>query len=190
MQVFHRLAVIAGAMLLAGCATDGSTFLTSADPAAPAASEEAEAPPPAATTPPAARSTPARSTAAKPPHQTEKEKKAAKKQEAKPEKKPAPAAAEASAPAAAPKGKFNGSWQFSNGQKACMMTLSGSGSGGAVSASGDCWAGYTKAKSWKLQGNDMVLTDSANQPIARMQSTGETRYDGYGTDGEPVVLVR
>jgi hypothetical protein len=183
MQVFHRFGLVAGAMLLAGCATDGSTFLTSADPAAPPVAEEAEAPPPAATTaPPTARSTPARSTAAKP----EKEKKAAKKPESKPEKKPA--AQQASAPAAAP-GKFNGSWQFSNGQKACMMTLSGGGSGGSVSASGDCWSAYSKAKGWKLQGNDMVLTDG-KEPIARMQSTGETRYDGYGADGEPVVLVR
>ena len=170
-------------MLLAGCATDGSTLLTSADPAAPVAAEETEAPPPAATTAPP----PARSTTASKPRQTEKDKKAAKK----PEKKPAPAAAEASAPAAAPasKGKFTGSWQFSNGQKACMMTLSGGGSGGAVSASGECWNAYAKAKGWKLQGNEMVLTDG-NQPIAKMQSTGETRYDGYGADGEPVVLVR
>jgi hypothetical protein len=188
MQAFHRFLLIAGAMLLAGCATDGSSFLNSADPAAPVA-EETEAPPPSTSAPTAAHSTPARSTtAAKPPRQAEKDKRTARK----PEKKPAPAADQASAPAAAPAGAgkaFAGTWQFSNGQKACMMTLSGGGSGGSVSASGDCWNAYAKAKGWKLQGNDMVLTDG-KEPIARMQSTGATRYDGYGAEGEPVVLVR
>ncbi|NJL07046.1 MAG: AprI/Inh family metalloprotease inhibitor [Methylacidiphilales bacterium] len=117
----------------------------------------------------------------------EKEKKAAKTEK----QQPARQAASGEAAPAKASSPFNGSWQFSNGQKACMMTLStSSGSSGSVSASGDCWNAYTKAKGWKLQGNEMVLTDSGNEPIARLQSTGATRYDGYGADGEPVVLVR
>ncbi|BAR98079.1 outer membrane lipoprotein [Blastochloris viridis] len=202
MQAFSRFAVIAGAVFLAGCATDGSTLLSSTDQPPPPA-EEAEVAPPVASAPPPAHSTPARSsTAAKPPRQPDKEKKAASKPETKqappaqqaskpPAAASAPASSAAPAAAAAEGGKaFNGSWQFSNGQKACMMTLSGSGASGTVSAGGECWNAYTKAKSWKLQGNEMVLTDSGNQPIARMQSTGATRYDGYGADGEPVVLIR
>ena len=185
MLTFDRFVLITGALLLAGCASDGRSF-TNEELAAIAGSEDTQSPaattpPPAAQQQPAARTTPSpRSTAA-----------AAKPPAAKPDKT-ARAKPAADKPAAGAKASpFNGSWQFSNGQKACMMTLAAvGGSSGTVSASGDCWSGYTKAKGWKLQGNEMVLTDSGNQPLARLQTTGATRYDGYGADGEPVVLVR
>ncbi|WP_160140569.1 AprI/Inh family metalloprotease inhibitor [Blastochloris tepida] len=173
--------------MLAGCASDGTSLLSTTEQTPPPpAAETAEAPPPAAAPPSARSSTPARSTtAAKPPAQAA-EKKTAKTEKQQPARQPASETASTKA-----NSPFNGSWQFSNGQKACMMTLStANGASGSVSASGDCWNAYSKAKGWKLQGNEMVLTDSGNQPIARMQSTGATRYDGYGAEGEPVVLVR
>ncbi|KAA5599593.1 AprI/Inh family metalloprotease inhibitor [Blastochloris sulfoviridis] len=186
MQPFRRFALVAGALMLAGCASDGTSLLSTTEQAPPPpAAETAEAPPPAAA-PPQARSTPARSTSKPTARAAEKEKKTAKTETQQPARQPASETASTKA-----NSPFNGSWQFSNGQKACMMTLStANGASGSVSASGDCWSAYSKAKSWKLQGNEMVLTDSGNQPIARMQSTGATRYDGYGAEGEPVVLVR
>ena len=186
MVALDRIVLLTGALLLAGCASDGRSFTNDelAAIAGPEETQPASAPPAAAPPPPAAQQPPARTTV--PPRSTT----AAKPPAAKPDK---PARAKpADKPATAAKASpFNGSWQFSNGQKACMMTLAAvGGSSGTVAASGDCWSGYTKAKGWKLQGNEMILTDAANQPLARMQTTGATRYDGYGADGEPVVLIR
>ncbi|WP_421724888.1 AprI/Inh family metalloprotease inhibitor [Bauldia sp.] len=109
---------------------------------------------------------------------------------------PAGAAAPA-APAPAPSASLGrtdllGGWTIASSGESCQlfMTLT-SWTGGYRASTRGCSSETLKSISaWNLQGQQVVLAGQGGTPVARLQSSGGSRFDGATEGGGPVSFYR
>lgn len=89
------------------------------------------------------------------------------------------------------KSSLVGSWSTSVGGASCQMFLTltkyGNASrGGTRGCSGE----MANMRSWDVQGKQVVLFSEGGDTIARLYSSGATRFDGQTASGLPISLSR
>lgn len=84
-----------------------------------------------------------------------------------------------------------GNWRVSNGPTTCDMflTLTNLGSGSRGGTRG-CAGELTQMGSWEVAGNQVILKDRSGNPLARLSRTGDTRFEGSTSGGQPLSLSR
>lgn len=95
----------------------------------------------------------------------------------------------------AARAQMAGKWTFTwdGGQKSCPVTLSTSQgmSGLAAAADLSCPNDIFMTKGWDMWGNELVLQNHLGKVTARLQPSGDGRFDGVATaDGGKIAMVR
>ena len=85
-----------------------------------------------------------------------------------------------------------GQWTISSAVTTCpaFVTLTGWDGGYRASTRNCSDPALSRLGAWNIENNQVVLKDAGGVPIAVMNRTGTTRFDGQFTDGTPVSLVR
>jgi hypothetical protein len=87
-----------------------------------------------------------------------------------------------------------GNWTLGQegGGSPCRLILGGVPIGTAYAARGeaDCPKAFTAVQTWEIQGDELVLRNSARGIVGRLQPTGPSRFDGKGDGGASVYLMR
>ncbi|MDR6755539.1 hypothetical protein J2Y48_000824 [Mycoplana sp. BE70] len=84
-----------------------------------------------------------------------------------------------------------GNWRVANGPTSCDMflTLTNLGSGSRGGTRG-CAGELTQMGSWEVAGSQVILKDRSGNPIARLSKTGDSRFEGATSGGQPISLSR
>ncbi len=84
-----------------------------------------------------------------------------------------------------------GNWRVANGPTSCDMflTLTNLGSGSRGGTRG-CAGELTQMGSWEVAGTQVILKDRSGNAIARLAKTGESRFEGSTSSGQPISLSR
>ncbi|MGE0230874.1 MAG: AprI/Inh family metalloprotease inhibitor [Flavobacteriaceae bacterium] len=85
-----------------------------------------------------------------------------------------------------------GQWTIAGAATSCPATVTLTGwNGGFRASTRNCSdPELSKLGAWNIENNQVVLRDINGAPIAVMNRTGTTRFDGQFSDGTPVSLVR
>lgn len=93
-------------------------------------------------------------------------------------------------------GAFSGQWQvydkrLGTGSDTCGLNLSGLAGAGNTRPlqATNCAPPLNAAAAWSIEGNQLVLYDGQNQPLARLGGN-QRRITGSATDGTAIVLER
>ena len=103
---------------------------------------------------------------------------------------PAPTAP-AGGGAAVSKEALVGAWKVSTGGSSCQVFMAlTQWTGGYRAASRGCPGDAAKIAAWDVSGSQVVLKDSTGNTVARLFSSGGSRYDGSTTGGAAISLAR
>lgn len=98
------------------------------------------------------------------------------------------------APANAPavnRDSLVGAWKVTTAGSSCQMFMAlTQWSGGFRAASRGCPGDAASVSAWDVSGSQVVLKDSTGNVVARLYSSGATRYDGTTNGGAPISLSR
>lgn len=85
-----------------------------------------------------------------------------------------------------------GSWNVPSDNADCRIILAFTRwSGGYRAATRRCSSPEIGSiNAWDVQGNQVVLVDSAGNKVANLQSTGNNRYSGQTVSGKPISFAR
>ncbi|MCB1475020.1 MAG: AprI/Inh family metalloprotease inhibitor [Rhodobiaceae bacterium] len=85
-----------------------------------------------------------------------------------------------------------GQWTIAAAATSCpaFVTLTGWNGGFRASTRNCTDPDLSKVGAWNIENNQVVLKDINGAPLAVMNRTGATRFDGQFSDGTPVSLVR
>lgn len=85
-----------------------------------------------------------------------------------------------------------GQWTIAAAATSCpaFVTLTGWNGGFRASTRNCSDPELSKVGAWNIENNQVVLKDINGAPLAVMNRTGATRFDGQFSDGTPVSLVR
>ena len=84
-----------------------------------------------------------------------------------------------------------GAWRVSTQGANCQMFMAlTQWSTGFRAASRGCPGDAADVSSWNISGNRVVLSDSGGNQVATLFSSGEGRFDGQTSGGQPISLAR
>jgi hypothetical protein len=84
-----------------------------------------------------------------------------------------------------------GAWKVSTAGSSCQMFMAlTQWSGGFRAASRGCPGDAASVSAWDVAGSQVVLKDSSGNTVARLFSSGASRFDGTTNSGAPISLSR
>lgn len=84
-----------------------------------------------------------------------------------------------------------GAWKVTTGGGSCQMFMAlTKWTGGFRAASRGCPGDAANVAAWDVKGKQVVLSDSDGTTVARLYSSGNERFDGQTTGGQPISLSR
>ena len=111
-----------------------------------------------------------------------------------PEENTQVAALNPDAAAAAPEvttGSVAGVWNVSVSGQSCRIATPQTKYGKGYRAGPlHCPSPMDGVKSWQVEGKQLAFYDQGGQPLARLYSSGSSRFDGQTTSGQPISLTR
>ena len=95
--------------------------------------------------------------------------------------------------AGAPPEPMAGRWIFAAGPSQCGMNFGASSAeaaDGTVAPEGGCPGIFYTTRKWSYEQNALLIRDLNGVALAQLTLAGPSRFEGKGTNGQPMTLAR